>query len=276
MNIIGTDVHGVQEKSKANTYKPIVNNDQSNWLAGSSGSSTSSGSSSSSGRSGGSGGSGGGGSNGTYSNTSSTTTSSTTGGSESTTTSTTSAVGPVDPNTQAQRAKYSGDFKSRFESQLDDIYNKIMNREKFTYDMNSDVLYQQYRDQYVTQGRQAMEDTMGQAAAMTGGYGNSYAETAGQQAYQGYLQQLNDKVPELYNMAYERYKDEGDWMGRQYELTKGRYDDDWNQWQANRSFWNDEYWKERNAVMQTISNTLSRNWSNTVSNTTSNTVNGKL
>lgn len=207
----------------------------------------------------------------TSSTTSSTTSSSTTGGSSSTTTSTTAAVGPIDPNTQAQRTKYSGDFKSRFENQLDDIYNKIMNREKFNYDMNSDVLYQQYRDQYTTQGKQAMEDTMGQAAAMTGGYGNSYAETAGQQAYQGYLQQLNDKVPELYNMAYERYKDEGDWMGRQYELTKGRYDDDWNQWQANRSYWNDEYWKERNAVMQTISNTLSSNWSNTVSNTVSNT-----
>lgn len=226
-------------------------------------------------QSGGSGGSGGSANTQSYSNSSSQTSSSTTGGSTSTTTSRQAAVGPIDPNTQAQLNKYSGDFKSRFETQLDDIYGKIMNREKFTYDMNSDVLYQQYKDQYMRQGKQAMEDTMGQAASMTGGYNNSYAQTAGQQSYQGYLQQLNDKVPELYNMAYERYKDEGDWMSKQYDLTKGRYDTDWDQWRANRQYWNDEYWKEKNAIMETISNTVSSNWSNTVSNTNSNTVSGK-
>jgi hypothetical protein len=54
----------------------------------------------------------------------------------------------------------------------------------------------------------AMQDTIGQASAMTGGYGNSYAATAGNQAYQGYLQQLNDRVPELYQMALNQYNQE--------------------------------------------------------------------
>lgn len=94
-------------------------------------------------------------------------------------------------------------------NKLTDTMNAIENREKFSYDVNGDALYQQYKDQYINQGKMAMMDTMGQAAAMTGGYGNSYAQSVGQQAYQGYLQQLTDKIPELYQMALDKYNSEG-------------------------------------------------------------------
>ncbi len=110
---------------------------------------------------------------------------------------------------QEHMAKKPGEYTSPWQSQLNDIINKILNREDFSYDLNGDVLYQQYKDQYTTQGKQAMMDTMGQAAAATGGYGNSYAQSVGQQTYQGYLQQLNDKVPELYQLALARYNQEG-------------------------------------------------------------------
>jgi guanine deaminase len=55
------------------------------------------------------------------------------------------------------------------------------------------------------QGQQAMRDTMGQAAALTGGYGNTYAQQAGEQAYAAYLSRLNDVLPELYGEAYNRF-----------------------------------------------------------------------
>ena len=99
--------------------------------------------------------------------------------------------------------------ESAYKSDLDKTLDELMNREAFSYDLNSDALYQQYKDQYTTQGQMAMMDTMGQAAAMTGGYGNSYAQGVGQQVYQGYLQQLNDKVPELYQLALSKYNQEG-------------------------------------------------------------------
>ena len=76
-------------------------------------------------------------------------------------------------------------YSSSWRGQLDDIMNRIMNREQFNYDLNADALYQQYKDQYIHGGNLAMQDTMGQATAMTGGYGNSYAQSAGQQTYQG-------------------------------------------------------------------------------------------
>jgi len=104
-----------------------------------------------------------------------------------------------------------------------DAYNAIVNRPKFSYDLNGDALYQQYKDKYINQGRLAMADTIGQASAMTGGYGNSYAVTAGSQAYQSHLQNLNDIVPQLYQMAYDRYNQEGQDLMNQYSLAKDMY-----------------------------------------------------
>ena len=125
---------------------------------------------------------------------------------------------------QQQLANQPGAYQSEWQTQLNDIISKIQNREKFSYDLNGDALYQQYKDQFTTQGKLASMDVMGQAAAMTGGYGNSYAQTAGQQAYQSYLQQLNDKVPELYQLALNQYNREGDDMYNQASLIAGMED----------------------------------------------------
>jgi hypothetical protein len=84
-----------------------------------------------------------------------------------------------------------------------------------------------------------MMDTMGQAAALTGGYGNTYAQNVGQQAYQGYLQQLNDNIPQYYQMALDAYNAQGDQMMQQYGLLGdladreyGKYQDELaNYWQ---------------------------------------------
>ena len=104
-----------------------------------------------------------------------------------------------------------------------DAYNAYNNRKAFSYDLNGDALYQQYKDKYINQGRLAMADTMGQAAAMTGGYGSSYAVTAGNQAYQSQLQNLNDIVPQLYQMAYDRYSQEGEDLKTKYSMLNNMY-----------------------------------------------------
>lgn len=92
-------------------------------------------------------------------------------------------------------------YQSSYQGQIDALLNDILQGEKFNYDVEADPLYKQYKDQYITLGNQAMRDTTGNAAALTGGYGNSYAATAGNQAYQSYLGQLNNVVPSLYNSA---------------------------------------------------------------------------
>ena len=133
------------------------------------------------------------------------------------------------------------------DAQLSQLYDRIMNREKFSYDLNGDALYQQYKDRYQDLGRQAMMDTMGNATALTGGYGSSYATTAGNQAYQQYLQQLNDIVPDLYQQAYNRYTQEGNDLLNQYNMAYGRYRDAVGDWENERSYANSDYWQRYNA-----------------------------
>ena len=120
-----------------------------------------------------------------------------------------------------------GAFKSDYDKQIKTLYNQIMNRPAFEYDVNTDPLYEQYKHQYTTLGQQAMQDTVGNAAALTGGYGNSWAETAGNQAYQEYLQQLNNVVPQLYDSAYARYTQEGDELRNNLAMTQGLRDTDY-------------------------------------------------
>ena len=99
----------------------------------------------------------------------------------------------------------------------DEALNAYLNREDFRYDLDGDALYQQYKDRYMEMGKTAMEDTMGQAAALTGGYGSSYAQNVGHQAYNRYMQQLGDVVPELYQLAYDRYRDKSDRLYKTYQ-----------------------------------------------------------
>ena len=153
-------------------------------------------------------------------------------------------------NTESAVKNY-GDFAYGLQSSYDDVINKILNREKFSYDVNGDALYQQYKDQYVNQGKMAMMDTMGQAAAMTGGYGNSYAQSVGQQAYQGYLQQLTDKIPELYSLALDKYNSEGDEMYNQYSMLSndrstqyGEWSDGYNRKVADRDYYATDYYNK--------------------------------
>ena len=100
-------------------------------------------------------------------------------------------------------------YTSAWKDEQEETVRKLLNRESFSYDLNADALNRQYKDSYLRQGKQAMEDTVGKVSALTGGYGNSYAQTAGQQAYNGYLQQLGDKIPQLHAQALDRYNAEG-------------------------------------------------------------------
>lgn len=107
-------------------------------------------------------------------------------------------------------------------------WQDYLNREVFSYDPETDPLYQSYRKQYTDAGRLAMEDTVGMASTLTGGYGNSYAQTAGQQTYNAYLQQLSSLMPELYGAAYDRYRAEGEALYNEIVLTEQRRENAYN------------------------------------------------
>ena len=144
--------------------------------------------------------------------------------------------------------KNLGDFNWVDEGKLNDYTSKYENRPDFSYDFNSDALYQQYKDKYIKQAKMASADVMGQAAAMTGGYGNSYAQTVGNQAYQANLGQLNDVIPELYQLAYDKYNQEGQDLLNMISLLRGerdfaygQYNDEYNKLSNERDYWSSMY-----------------------------------
>ena len=108
------------------------------------------------------------------------------------------------------------------DAELERLYAAITGRSAFSYDPASDTVYNSYAQSYQRRGRLAMRNTMGQAAALTGGYGSSYAQSVGQQQYDSYLQSLGEALPDLYGMAWQRYNAEGDALKTAWELASER------------------------------------------------------
>ena len=134
-------------------------------------------------------------------------------------------------------------YTSRYQSQIDDLTKQILNREAFSYDPEKDPTYQQYKESYTRNGERAMQDTLGQVSARTGGLASSYAGSAAQQTYDNYMGALADKIPELKQLAYSMYQDEGNTQRANLEmlvaLEQGdyaKYADLLAQYNTDRSF----------------------------------------
>lgn len=109
--------------------------------------------------------------------------------------------------------------KTSYSDQVKNMMSQIMGRDKFAYDVDSDPLFQQALASAMNSGKQAMQDTMGQASALTGGYGSTYATMAGNQAYNSFVQDAYNNLPQYYQMAMEAYQMEGDEMYRQFDMV---------------------------------------------------------
>ena len=107
-------------------------------------------------------------------------------------------------NRQDIYAKYD----DRYGDMYADLVDRLYNREEFSYNPETDPAYEAYRDMYMREGDRAMRDAMGAAMGASGGYMNSAAATAAAQQNNYYTQQLNDRIPELMQFAYQRYADD--------------------------------------------------------------------
>lgn len=150
-------------------------------------------------------------------------------------------------------------YSDRYADQRDDLLNAITNRPAFEYDYKSDPSYQSYAKQYAREGKRATEDTLAAASAQSGGIASSYALTAANQARNYYASQLSDKIPELYQNAYERYLKE--YQQKQNELSAlntasqidyDRYLNDLSQYNTDRNLayqkYQDDYSRLRNQL----------------------------
>ena len=131
------------------------------------------------------------------------------------------------------------DYSSQYAEDIARLQKQQQERQ-FDYDPAADRLFQTYADRYQQQGKLAMKDTVGRSSALTGGYGNTYAQAAGQQAYDAYLQKLGDLSLQTYDRAYKRYTDEGDALQQQAENLADAEQEDYRRYLDALSGWRED------------------------------------
>lgn len=159
---------------------------------------------------------------------------------------------------QETEAGKPGDYQSKYQNQIDGLLDDITNRKKFSYDFNADPLYQQIKDSKMTLGKQAAQNAVAASATMTGGYGNSYGTTAAAQANQQYVQQINDMIPDLYNVAAARYDAETERLKNNYSMFTDADSRDYSKYRDTVSDWNNNRSYYQNAYNGSYSNDMSR------------------
>ena len=142
---------------------------------------------------------------------------------------------------KSMEASRPGEYQSSFAGELEQLYQQIMGRKEFSYDPQKDAQYQNYEYLYTQRGRDAMEDTMGTAAGLTGGYASSYAQTASQQSYNRYMQELAELMPELEKNARQRDESQRDWLMQQYEQVSDREQEEYKHYQQDLESWQEGY-----------------------------------
>lgn len=132
------------------------------------------------------------------------------------------------------------EYVSQFGGVIGGLMDKIVNRQPFSYDFNADPIYQQHKDQYIKLGKEAAMNAVANASALTGGYGNSYAVTAGAQANQQALSGLNDIIPQLLNSAQKKYDSDTNALLTQYDIYNQAEQDNYNKFRDQMSDYNNE------------------------------------
>lgn len=148
--------------------------------------------------------------------------------------------------------------RTSYTDQIKDMMGQIQNREKFQYDVSTDTMFQQALSSAMNSGRTAMQDTIGQASALTGGYGSTYATSAGNQTYNAYIQDAYNNLPEYYQMAMEAYQMEGQEMYNQLAMLSdadaSEYQRMYDSWNANFSSTQQMYAQEYGAWQDSVNN----------------------
>lgn len=147
-------------------------------------------------------------------------------------------------------------YTNPYEQLQKELLDKILNREDFTWSKETDPVFGEYQKQYLREGERATANALAQAAAASGGQTSSYAATAAAQAGNHYAAQLSDKIPELYNQAYQRYLSEYEMMAddlglvnSQQQLDYQEYLDQLGQYNKDKEFAYQQYLDDYNKLL---------------------------
>lgn len=131
------------------------------------------------------------------------------------------------------------------------LLEEILNEKAFSYtgsDLMNDDMYKMYSEMYEKNARKAMNNAMGEAASLTGGYGSSYSQAVGQQAYDDTMSNMNEIALTLADKAYEKYLNDRSnrynklsAVNTQEQSDYGKYRDEVGDWQLDRDYYSGRY-----------------------------------
>ncbi|MEA4947047.1 MAG: hypothetical protein VB058_05740 [Oscillospiraceae bacterium] len=124
-------------------------------------------------------------------------------------------------------------YTSQYSDQIDALVSKILNG---TYDdFRNSADYQSLASEYAAKGKKAMQDTVADVSARTGGLASSYATTAGAQANNDYMQQLQDVAREMYSDQRSDQYNEASLLSNLDNSDYAKYQDQLSQYDTEQS-----------------------------------------
>lgn len=126
------------------------------------------------------------------------------------------------PTVKSPTYKAPSGYKGAYDKQLSGALDSVVN---WKYDPTKDASYQSLAKLYTQRGEQAARNTMGDAAALNGGFGTSYAVSAAQQSRNDYNAEFATKAMELEDKAYNRASTSLSALRDADDTSYGRYRD---------------------------------------------------
>lgn len=150
-------------------------------------------------------------------------------------------------------------YQNRYQRELDELLGEVQNYGPFAWSKEEDPAYSAYAKQYRREGERATANALAQAASATGGQVSTAAMTAASQAGDYYAGKLSDKIPELYENAYQRYLSQYQMLADQLGQTRtaeqsdyAKYLDQLGQYNTDRAQSYDQWLQGYNMLGSTL------------------------
>lgn len=134
------------------------------------------------------------------------------------------------------------DWKNNYKNRLDTAYGDMSGIKEWSYNPETDPVYQAYSDMYRREGERAYRDAAAKVASKKNNGGmTSAAQTLANRQLAYYLSMLTDKLPELAENSYERYKDDYRRKQDAYTLLAEEAEKDWNRRTSEQKLAREDY-----------------------------------
>ena len=128
-------------------------------------------------------------------------------------------------------------YTDPYRGELDRMQEEMQNREKFSYDYRDDEQYKAIKRLKEKEADDAFNDAYGRLSAQFDGdipvnMINKLYDTKAD-----IIDSADNYIPQLQQLAYSMYMDEGDMMMRNYALMQERANQDYNRWAVDRDMY---------------------------------------